>query len=394
MKVKFIFYRFGIGVTFIFEKVPLSILLTTIVLFLVFTSFVGRKDIRYFQEQTIKLDPYSTQTYEVPINDSVSKSDLLYGVESKEGLPIYFYRKIFTTVCLDNKCRALNIDLYWNITGRYLGFGLPEGEFLSKTDHVYFTEEEYKKLNQILAYVNSPLSHMGVEDIAPEPVAGIDAISTATPKNIAPYVIKDAAYTTIKLWHLIYGSTKLEVEKLTLKVMSPDLIVRIMDSSDLTDKIWALNHIDGYMGLTPELKNKIFQFIGGKDNILAEAALNSIGEDELVSDSVQAMLVKTLLKENYNIQLLIIEKMEDCAYLNDAVKKELVGNLGNFNGQVFKQALEVLKKQKLTFIMYYKIAELLHSDNKFISNSIADFLKKENIQDPKIQSMLKDYYSM
>ena len=103
------------------------------VVFVIFSFVnVNTERIKYFQPQTIMLEPHSTLEYQVALQDSVSKSDLLYKVSSIDGTPIFFYRKVFSPVCFDNKCRPLTVNLYWNITGRYLGFELPDGEFLSK----------------------------------------------------------------------------------------------------------------------------------------------------------------------------------------------------------------------------------------------------------------------
>ena len=377
----------------IFNRITHSTGFVKLTIVFLFLSFVNTEKIRYFQPQTILLEPHNKEVYEVDMNDSIPENNLLYKLSSENGIPVSFYREIFTSVCFDNKCRPLSINLYWNITGRYLGFELLEGEFLSKTDHEPFSVEEYEKLNQILATEDSPLAHIEYSQLTVEPdshgFGDIDAISSATPQNLTPYVIKGAAYTTFKLWHFIYGPTKKEVQKLTIKEISPELIVKILESPDQFDKIWALEHIDGYVVLTPELKFKIFELINGNVYALVDKALNSINKSELNSAPVQDLLVEALLRQNYNLQILVIDKIEGCVSLNDSSKMKLIDNLGDFNGQVFKQVLEVLEENKLTIKMYYKIAELLQSENRFISRNIEMFLRNKDIKDPKILSLLE-----
>ena len=121
-----------------------------------------------------------------------------------------------------------------------------------------------------------------------------------------------------------------------------------------------------------------------------EKALDAINENELDLYDVQQLLMKALIQENYNVKIRVIEKMENCDFLKDSVKIELVENLGSLNGQVFKKALSVLGKQELTSEMYYKIAALLESENSFISNSIKAFLKNENVKEQQILSLIKD----
>ena len=358
-------------------------------------TIVSTERIRYFQEQTILLEPHSKKVFQVDIKDSIPENNSLYQVLSKNEIPIFYYREIFSSVCFDNKCRPLSVNLYWNITGRYLGFELIDGEFLSKSDHEPFTVQEYGKLNIILAKESTPLADMDYNQLTVEPnshgLGDIDAISSATPQNLAPYVIKGAAYTTFKLWHIIHGPTKGEVENLTIKALSPDLIIKILESPNQVDKIWALEHIDGYVELTPDLLGQLFGLIGGYDYLVTEKVLNSINKKELESYGVQQLLLKALIKENYNTQILVINKIEDCMFLKDSVTMELIENLALFNGQVFKKALEVLETQKLSTKMYAKIAELLRSENHYISNRTAQFLKKEEVKDSAIITLLKKY---
>ncbi|WP_339710610.1 hypothetical protein [uncultured Kriegella sp.] len=356
-------------------------------------SFANAESIKYFQPQTILLQPHSTQAYQVDMNDAISESNSLFKVSAKDATPIYFYREVFTPVCFDNKCRPLTINLFWNITGRYLGFELPEGEFLSKTDHDPFSVDEYEKLNQILATERTPLADINYNQLTVESnshgLGDIDAISAATPQNLAPYVIDGAAYTTFKLWHLIHGTTRNQVQKLTIQDISPELILKILESPVQADKIWALEHIDGHVGFTSDLKEKVFDLIKGENYLIVEKALSAIHKTELDSLNVQQLLMKALIQENYNVQIRVIDKIGECNALKESVKMHLVENLGSLNGQVFKKALTVLAEQELTAEMYFKIAVFLKSENAFISNSIAAFLKSEHITDPQILALLK-----
>tara|TARA_R110002074_G_scaffold207074_5_gene375594 strand:- start:218 stop:622 length:405 start_codon:yes stop_codon:yes gene_type:complete len=131
--------------------------------------------------------------------------------------------------------------------------------------------------------------------------------------------------------------------------------------------------------------------ITGDNYVVIEKALSAINKSQLDSYRVQQLLLKALVKENYNVQILVINKIEDCNLLKQSVTMELVENLADLNGQVFKRALAVLEKQQLSSEMYMKIAHLLRSQNYFISKSIANFLKNKDIKNPKINSLLKKY---
>ncbi|NNG09236.1 MAG: hypothetical protein HKM92_03630 [Arenibacter sp.] len=183
---------------------------------------------------------------------------------------------------------------------------------------------------------------------------------------------------------------KQKVQDLTIDGLSPDLVLKILKSPVLVDKIWALEHIDGYVDFTAELKEKVFALMKDDNYIIVDKAINAIGEAQLDSYHVQQKLMEALVHEDYNVQIRVIEKIADCDVLEGPVTMGLVDNLGALNGQVFKKALLVLGKQKLTSDMYLKIAALLGAENRFIANSVKMFLQNENIKEPQILSLLKE----
>ena len=127
----------------------------------------------------------------------------------------------------------LDIVVYWNITGRYLGFELPKGEFLSKYNHEPFSESEYQRLHTLLADSSIPLDAVSFEKLLEQPrneEGTVDAVSGATSKSVAGMVVKGAAYTTYKLWNIVNGPTMDFVSELTEKQLTPTLIHRILQS--------------------------------------------------------------------------------------------------------------------------------------------------------------------
>jgi hypothetical protein len=105
-------------------------------LFLILVStYDSAAQSRYFRTPTLPLAAETTVAHVVASQDSIA-NDTLFQQFSKEGFPVAYFRKIRTSVCFDNKCRLLKVNLYWNPTGRYLGFELEKGEFLSKAEHL------------------------------------------------------------------------------------------------------------------------------------------------------------------------------------------------------------------------------------------------------------------
>ena len=102
----------------------------------------------------------------IDFNDTLHSDTLLIHL-NKEGNPVRYSRRLVTGVCIKGECRLVKLELLWNITGRYLGFIIPEGEFLSKTEHVKFNADEYTRLHNILEDSNSPLANYSIEELVP-----------------------------------------------------------------------------------------------------------------------------------------------------------------------------------------------------------------------------------
>lgn len=378
-----------------FLKINKSYALSIILLVMgLFSASQKTEKIRYFHAQTISLPADKIQTYVVDFKDSIGV-DTLFQIRAKEGIPIAYFRKITSNVCFDNKCRLLDIILYWNITGRYLGFEIPKGEFLSKSDHEPFTADEYQRMSEILADSLSALRGFSYNELVPKSnpeLAKVDAISSATAPNVLEYVVKGAVYTTYKLWHFVYGTTQDEVEKLTVKEVSPNLLLKILESPDLSDKVWALNHAGEYLSQDSRLRTAIFALIDNKDYNLAERAINAVNLKATASDTLQLLLVDKLKKSNYALKKLLLNKLKEASPLSLQVKKSLAQQLKSLNGELVGNVLDIFKKQNVNDVETCRIiAELLENDNTFISQKAYTFLKSLKIQDNVIEAKLVKY---
>ncbi|KAA5546803.1 hypothetical protein [Adhaeribacter rhizoryzae] len=365
-----------------------------LVWFLLLCGFQNKDKIRYFQTQTVSFKPHKIVPIIVDFQDSTF-NDTLFQVKSKENYPVSYFRKIQASVCFDDKCRLLDIVLYWNITGRYLGFEMPEGEYLSKTDHDPFQPGEYKKLDQILADPNSPMGTFTYEQLTLQPPKnspGVDATTSPTPPLVAEHIVQGAAYTTYKLWHFIYGRTQTEVQNATLKALTPTLMKEILASPDEKDKMWALNHISGYVELTAELQKRVVALMDDKNFSLAERAVNAINKKDLSSKTLQLFLLDKFNATDYSLKKLIIDKLKQAPELDNEVKTKLAKNLNQLNGEILSRVLDVFKQHKtLDKATLLNISELLQNENAFISRKAFDFFQNIDVKDQEVNNRIIKY---
>lgn len=363
---------------------------------LLVSAFEVTKEIKYFQSRTIALKADHVKKYRVDFKDSIF-SDTLFQVNSREGYPISYFRKIQADICFDQKCRILDIILHWNVTGRYLGFELRGDEFLSKTDHEPFNEKEYDRLHQILANASSPIANFTYNQLVLKPASNypeLDGITSATLPAILDHIVPGAAYTTYKLWHIIYGATQSEVEKLTTKALNAEFMLKIFESPDESDKMWALNHLNGHVRLNTQLRNTIISLINNDNFSVAERAVSAIDPIELKSDSLQLLLLERFYHTDYSIKKLLIDKLGESPRMSQEVEMNLTDSLHNFNGEILSRVLEVFKRHKISNLhTYRKVALLLEHKNHFISRKAFNFLKSSAVQDEEIKKSIQTYHS-
>lgn len=359
----------------------------------VLASFRDSGKIAYFQSATL-IEEADTVVGFPSMTDGIS--DTLFQVRAASGLPIAYYKKIYTGVCFDNECRMLDIVLYWNITGRYLGFELPEGEFLSKFDHEPFTEGEYERLHSLLADLLSPLGMYAYNELAPKPPveeeAEVDGITSATSKDILEYVVEGAAFTTYTLRSLVYGQIQDEVENLTRAELSEEMALKILESPDVTDKIWVLSEVPNNLSLSPKLRNAIFNYINNENYSLAERAIHAIDGDELESDTLQMLLLEKFYETDYGLKKLILDKLKEAPQLDDQVKVNLADNLKKWEGALLSNVLDLYIAQKVFDIETCRlVSELLQNDNRYISQKAFNFLENSGQNDEHIDRELETY---
>ena len=352
-----------------------------------------KEEIRRFNSPALKGEIENTIPVFAKINDTIP-SDSLYVYYTTDDVPVKYSRKIITGVCIKGECRMVDIELFWNITGRYLGFKLPPGEFLSKTEHVKFKPEEYDRLHILLNDHQSALANYQLDELVPEKDTSkqkVDAVSTATIAAVLDYIVEGAVYTTYTLWHIIYGPTKREIERLTTKRMDSSLALKILESDNMRDKVWCLNHISADMEITAEMQRQFMNLISGEDVYLAERALNAL-KPELIDSKMQEKLVSAFKTAGFLQKRLILQKFREIQNPKPENFVLLTSDLQSLNGSLVKILLDLLEWHKIsTPVITNEICELLKNENRYIANNAYRFLANANIADKKIQKQLAKY---
>ncbi len=371
----------------VFERTGLALL------FLMLLSGFQKKDtIRYLGARTLSLPPDTVVAYPVDFKDTTAQ-EILYQTLSKEGWPLSYHRSIQASVCFDGKCRLLDIVLYWNTTGRYLGFELPEGEFLSKSDHEPFLTFEYAHLHRLLADSLSPLADYRFDEIVPGTAnEEVDAVSSATIKEVLDYIVPGAAYTTYRLWHLVYGATKHKITEMTAAVLSPELAVALLQSPDISDQIWVLDNFNSRGFWSEELINAVFRCMESDNYNLAARAVSVADAGFLRSQEVQLRWVKTFANVEYGLKKLMINTLARSPGLSGPAAIALSKTLTSLNGDLIGSILDLYAGYNISdTTVLTSVSALLDNPNTFIAGKAFGFLKAIDSPDLVIRGKMDAY---
>ena len=178
------------------------------------------------------------------------------------GLPLLYYADILTPVCIDGLCKPVYVEMYWDLFGQYAGYGEYPDKLLSKFDHDDFEEEDYVKLNDLLADSHSILGRRRLGqlyDISQERKVMIkfkgqevDGVSGATKKEIKTAIVEGALYSCYTLWHLAYGEAALKIKDRLPKIYNDALRDQFLSSTHDAYQMYGVEHLE-----KSEFKNQI-----------------------------------------------------------------------------------------------------------------------------------------
>ncbi|GAB4029907.1 hypothetical protein [Spirosoma gilvum] len=278
---------------------------------------------------SLHTDPGKIREFTIRENDTTTYTLKLALDEA--GQPVYFFRNVFTPVCLTGECKPVYINFYWDLLGNYTRYDLPPREVLTKMDHEEFKPADYEKLRDILDNPNSILKDVAMNDLigkGTENLAdSVDAKAGATLKTIKNEVIEGAVYTCYTLWHIAHGSVVAEIRRITETYQDDALWHRFLASTNHHYQYWAMERVITPTGdIYTDFKPDILNVIEGKNLFTARYALQKMSDRFLLSDTQQTWLWQTYQKAGYVLQMAILKKLTTIPFrpvLTSAVAQEL-----------------------------------------------------------------------
>ncbi len=165
----------------------------------------------------------------------------MFLLKSADDLPLMYYSDIQTPVCIDNLCKPVFIEMYWDLMGNYAGYGEFSDEKLSKFDHDNFEKKDYEKLHGLLGDAHSIMGKRPLHSLYDISLSRdltikfkgveVDGVSGATRKEIKTEIVDGALYSCHKLWRIAHGAAVPMIQKNLSSIYSDRLGDHLLESS-------------------------------------------------------------------------------------------------------------------------------------------------------------------
>ncbi|PHN08178.1 hypothetical protein [Flavilitoribacter nigricans] len=248
--------------------------------------------------------------------DTLLEHDL-YLLSDSAGQPQLFYADVLTPVCIDGVCKPVFIELYWDLTGGYAGYGVYEDKPLTKFDHDEFLPQDHKKLDQLLADNNSVLRRKELSDLFDEQATALkkiefqgeelDAVSGATKKEIKESIVEGALYSCYTLWHLIHGEAARDIEDYLDSIYTEALEERFLFSDYGPYNYYALKAMEA--GSFSQYGDRIATIFGTTKPLIRTYILKKMPADLLRPEDLSRQFYQHFAAVDINTKTLLINHL-------------------------------------------------------------------------------------
>lgn len=236
---------------------------------------------------------------------------------------------VFTPVCEEDKCYAIEIIFYWDLIGRFQHYDTIPGKGLTKLDHLPFTESDYIKLDYIMSNPNSILSSYTKEELVKNTRSSdIDGFTGATVQEIKESVISGAVYSCHTLWHIAHGSAVDKLQKVTKSVFNPDLVKKLASQNDKEIDYFLINNFSDhdFSKYLPEVLSMIQRGKG----YYAKHAIEKIPAGVVTDSLAQDFFSTNFDQLDYFAQVALLEKFDKNS-LEEELKSAFIKSLDGRN---------------------------------------------------------------
>lgn len=234
------------------------------------------------------------------------------------GAPRLYYADLQTPVCIDGICKPVRIAIYWNLLGAYIGYGLYQGDPLTKYDHDLFEEADYQKLHELLLNKNAVFRRKKLSDLfdpntQPEKQVTykgeeVDAVSGATKKAIKDAVVEGALYSCYTVWQLVHGTADDSIKVQLPDLWGEELLHRFLYAERADYQFYALRQLEDSAYAT--YSTRLLQLFTKGSPLFRTKLLKQLPERYWAEEFWQEELYGSFKQLDVNTKTLLISGLE------------------------------------------------------------------------------------
>lgn len=244
--------------------------------------------------------------------DSLVTSDI-YLLSNSLNQPQFYTSHLAAGVCSDDLCRPVNINIYWDLLGRFIAYKTPPSDPLTKFDHIELTKADHLKLHRILADTSSLLRDYAPEDMIDKRIvvhsATTDAVTGATNKSFEDDIVSGAVYTVYTLWHFVNGEIPAKILRATNKSLNDDFIKQLLTSGNASYQSYILEEITENQLF--KFKDEVLKLILSQDTYVPHYAIAKLPSTTWSSTKEQNWILENFSKMTLTVQNALLDKFKD-----------------------------------------------------------------------------------
>ncbi|MEM6344087.1 MAG: hypothetical protein AAF927_09415 [Bacteroidota bacterium] len=290
--------------------------------------------------------------------------------------PLYYFAYINTPVCIDGSCKPLFVNVYWDLLGNYVGYGVIEAELLTKYDHELFTSEDYQKLHWLLLNKHSILARKKLSDLFDTKPAKVekvtfngvelDAVSGATKREIGQSVVKGALYSCYTLWHLVHGPIADSMHNRIKAVYSPS---DFLYADYPPYQYYALKQMDS-LALKQEW-TRVHEIFLAASPLQRTYLLKKMPDHWFAEESLGMSLFESFADLDIQSQTLLLQHL---AYTPPELIESLADYIPAMTRNQLKLYLKALELEPISTALKEKLQVIIDSQSYTYSYLLEDFL--------------------
>ncbi len=298
-------------------------------------------------------------------------------LEDEHQIPVAYTSHILTPVCDDTLCALMNIQVYWNILGNYIGYDTIAGDPLTKNDHLPFETEDYDKMHRLLRDDNSIIKrkekHELFDSEAKRVSEVVDAVTGATAKEVSEAVVDGALYSCYTLYHIVYGELSDSILSDMESRYSPAIQEHLLASAHSDYQLYVLKRLreDEFVGY----QNRILELIHESIPLNRLYILKKMPETMWQDESVRRTISGYFGDLDGNTRTWFLRKMESLDKVDDSVIRDMAGHMESLSQNQLKILIRIFEQNALSAETLTVIHQVLDREKMIFGYLIEAFLE-------------------